>query len=167
LSSCGRAWVGRCGSYTWVERMFPHSRVASPVARPPCYWFSSGYTIVCGFNHSLPTASAVKLVDGSFPFTPKTAALCPISHCIREFARRAGAKVCYINSKVKGWMEIGSTGVSLSNWLLRSIPRANSFVSFFFTSKHWPANPALPKLNNPLLTFSYASSLGYYTLLRP
>jgi molybdenum cofactor sulfurtransferase len=72
-----------------------------------------GYTVVWTAN----ATAALKLVGESFPFKVGSTYVLGVDahnsvHGIREFARRAGAKVCYINSPKTGGYDIASTRVS-------------------------------------------------------
>jgi len=117
------------------------------------------YTVVFTSN----ATGALKLVGESYPFTNQSTYVLGVDshnsvHGIREFATRAGAKVCYIDStKNGGFVECTAKDVLTHN---QPHPSDNTQSLFALTGQSNISN-----CKNPLSIIEFASSIGYHTLL--
>ncbi|KAH0828956.1 methyltransferase type 11 [Lanmaoa asiatica] len=118
----------------------------------------SGYTVIFTAN----ATGALKLVGEAFPFQENSSFVLGADshnsvHGIREFAARRGTQVHYIPSTPTGGFE-----PSVAKDILRNNrPASSSTLSLFALT----GQSNISNSKNPLSVLSYASSLGYNTIL--
>lgn len=120
---------------------------------------SSEYTVVFTNN----TTGALKLVGESYPFTSESAYVLAVDshnsvHGIREFAIRAEAKVCYIESTANGGLVESTAKTILTHNKPQFLRNAPSL--FALTGQSNVSNS-----KSPISLIEFASSMGYNTIL--
>ncbi|KAI9067469.1 PLP-dependent transferase [Trametes sanguinea] len=118
-----------------------------------------GYTVVFTAN----ATGALKLIGESFPFGVGSAYVLGADshnsvHGIRQFAKRRGAEVCYIESTDVGGFDVAEAKAVLS----RHRPRGKAAPPSLFAMT---GQSNISNSKNPLSMIDFAASQGYYTLL--
>ncbi|KAH9889344.1 PLP-dependent transferase [Cubamyces lactineus] len=118
-----------------------------------------GYTVVFTAN----ATGALKLVGESFPFGAGSAYVLGADshnsvHGIRQFARRRGAEVCYIESTDVGGFDVAEAKAVLT----RHRPSGDGAAPSLFAMT---GQSNISNSKNPLSLIEFAASQGYCTLL--